>query len=173
MTFPVVEQCQSIGYVSKPYGGNGLLLIALKALESDELAARKYVLLDIQNKLVPFFIDECICKNNNVYIKFSDVHSVDDAEKIAGMRMYIEQSDDDEIDDSHEFVSYTLFNAPQTLVGTITNVLEYPMQLLLEVETAPETHILIPLVEEFIVQIDEQNRSITMNIPEGLLNLNE
>lgn len=172
MTFPLIEQCQSIGYVAKPYGGNGTVLIALKAIESKELTKRKYVLLDIQHKLVPFFIEKCICKNNNVYLNFSDIHSVDDAEKIAGMRIYIEQTDDDENDDAHGFVSYTLFNAPHTFVGTITDVLEYPMQLLLEVETANNSQILIPLVDEFIVEIDEQKRSIIMNIPEGLLELN-
>ncbi|MDR0941520.1 MAG: ribosome maturation factor RimM [Bacteroidales bacterium] len=173
MTFPLIEQCQPIGYVVKPYGGNGTVIVALKTIESDELAQRKYVLLDIQHKLVPFFIEECFCKNNNVYLKFSDIHSVDDAETIAGMRMYIEQTDDVENDDDHDLVSYTLFNAAHVEVGEITSVLEYPMQLLLEVETAENTHILIPLVDEWIVEIDEQKRSITMNIPEGLLGLNE
>ncbi|MDR1761979.1 MAG: hypothetical protein LBR55_05970, partial [Bacteroidales bacterium] len=94
MNFPLIENCQSIGYVAKPYGGNGTVLIALKALRSAELAKRSYVLLDIQHKLVPFFIEECIDKNNNIYIKFCDIHSVEDAEKIAGITMYIEKTND-------------------------------------------------------------------------------
>jgi len=171
--FPLIEQCSSIGYVAKPYGGNGTVLIALKALESKEFAKRNYVLLDIQQKLVPFFIEECVLKNNNVYVKFCDIHSVEDAGKIAGLRIYIEQSNADENDNAHALVSYSLFNAPNTFAGTITDVLEYPMQLLLEVETPHNTQILIPLVDEFIVEIDEEKRSITMNIPEGLLELNE
>ncbi|MCL2327715.1 MAG: ribosome maturation factor RimM [Bacteroidetes bacterium] len=171
--FPLIEQYTSVGYISKPYGGNGTVLIELKALESKEFAKRNYVLLDIQQKLVPFFIEECVCKNNNVYVKFCDIHSVDDAEKIAGLRIYIEQTADEVDDeDSHALVSYSLFNAPHTLVGTITDVLEYPMQLLLEVETPQNTQVLIPLVDEFIVEIDEEKRSIIMNIPEGLVDLN-
>lgn len=171
--FPLIENCTSIGYVAKPYGGNGTVLVELKALESKEFAKRSYVLLDIQQKLVPFFIEECVCKSNNVYVTFCDIHSVNDAEKIAGLRMYIEQTaDEGDEGDSHPLVSYSLFSAPHTLVGTITDVLEYPMQLLLEVETPQNTQVLIPLVDEFIVEIDEEKRLITMHIPEGLLELN-
>ncbi|MDR2963630.1 MAG: ribosome maturation factor RimM [Bacteroidales bacterium] len=174
MSFPLIENCNSVGYISKTYGGAGMVLIALKAIDSEAFAQRNYVLLDILHKLVPFFIEECVRKNNNVYLKFYDIHSVEDAEKIAGLRIYIEKTDDEEPDgETHELVSYTLYNAPHTEIGTIRTVHEYPMQLLLEVHTPTGSEVLIPLVEDLIESIDEEHHTITMRLPEGLLGLND
>ena len=59
------------------------------------------------------------------------------------------------------------------LLGTVADVLESPAQLLLEVARADggATPILIPYVDEFILEVDGEARTVRTAIPAGLLTL--
>ena len=57
-------------------------------------------------------------------------------------------------------------------IGNVTDVLEYPMQLLLQV-TLPNTETLIPWVEAFILEVDKKKKIIRCDLPEGLFRLND
>ena len=57
-----------------------------------------------------------------------------------------------------------------TKVGKFIDVVENKNQDLFEV-VFNEKRILIPLVDEFVVNIDNENKKIIMNLPEGLTDL--
>ncbi len=73
-------------------------------------------------------------------------------------------------------VGYNIVDEAAGPVGVVADVLENPAHPLLEVRTQaegaqPDATVFIPLVEEFIVGVDEQSNTLTMNLPEGLLDL--
>ena len=57
-----------------------------------------------------------------------------------------------------------------SIIGKIIDVVENKNQDLFEV-VFNEKRILIPLVDEFVVNIDNENKKIIMNLPEGLTDL--
>ena len=60
------------------------------------------------------------------------------------------------------------------VVGTVAGLVENPGQSLLEVERGGGLALsYIPVVDAFIVDVDEQSREVTVDVPEGLLTLND
>ena len=53
-------------------------------------------------------------------------------------------------------------------IGTISDVREMPAQDLLVV-TAPGGEVLVPFVEDFIVEFDDAERVLYMDLPDGLV----
>ena len=64
---------------------------------------------------------------------------------------------------------YTVVSTSGASVGTVTEVLENPAHELLVVELGDGTQALVPLVEAFVVRIEEDGRQIVLDPPEGLL----
>lgn len=57
-------------------------------------------------------------------------------------------------------------------IGTITGFSSNTAQDLLIVKTASGSEVEIPFVDEFVVEIDRENKTIQMDLPEGLLDIN-
>jgi len=57
-------------------------------------------------------------------------------------------------------------------IGTVTEIQELPQGFILVVSTDSE-NFLIPLVEQWIVDFQAADRTITMQLPEGLLAINQ
>jgi len=56
------------------------------------------------------------------------------------------------------------------VLGEIKEIIEYPQQEMAAI-IIKEKEVLIPLNEQLILEIDEEKKLISMDLPEGLLNL--
>ena len=72
-------------------------------------------------------------------------------------------------DDLLELVGYTAYNG-SLLIGEITEIYDNTSQLLAEIKHNQETF-LVPLVEDFIISIDDAKKKVIMELPEGILTL--
>ena len=77
-------------------------------------------------------------------------------------------------DDPVSWNGWQVVYADGTCIGEVTGLLDNPGQMLLEVQRpgdVPPAY--IPVVDEFIVNVDEQQRAVTVQLPPGLLTLND
>jgi 16S rRNA processing protein RimM len=74
-----------------------------------------------------------------------------------------------EKNDNYIFIDYVIYNN-NSIIGKIIDIVENKNQDLFEV-VFNEKRILVPLVDEFIVNIDNDTKKIIMNLPEGLTDL--
>ena len=65
---------------------------------------------------------------------------------------------------------FVLFDKEKTRIGSIREIVEYPQQLIAVVEYEGK-EIMIPLAEQLIIEIDEENQKLVMELPEGILDL--
>ena len=56
-------------------------------------------------------------------------------------------------------------------LGAVLCIREMPGQLMLVVERPDGSELLIPLVDEFLVQVDEEEGRLIVDLPSGLLDL--
>ena len=66
------------------------------------------------------------------------------------------------------FTGYTILDENGKPLGTIVDVDDSTENVLFEVDNEG-TQFYVPVVEDFILAIDEDNRTLTMNLPEGLV----
>ena len=151
-----------VGFVLKPHGFNGQLKIQL----DEDFEPSDCLFIEIHNKFVPFKIKQY--NANAGIINLEDINSLEKAEALCNKKILDFISD--QPTSSINIIGYTMINHATQEHYAITDLLEYPNNILLECRVGFRD-VLIPFHEDFIVNIDHLNKSIEMNFPNGLLDL--
>ncbi|HLN71990.1 MAG TPA: ribosome maturation factor RimM [Prolixibacteraceae bacterium] len=170
--------CVKIGYVHKPHGINGEVVIRFQEEYYETLEEYPTLLLEIDSLLVPFFIAEeglRFKSSESVITQLEWVDSDKKAKDLCGYSVYVDKMDVLEMEDEmspHALVGFLLLGEDMGPIGTILEVHDYSGNLLLTVNYQGK-EVLVPLNEELIVNIDEDKHEIELRIAEGLLDLDE
>lgn len=166
------QEVYKIGVIGKAHGVKGELSIQIDDDVFDRVDA-EYLVLKLDGIFVPFFMEEYRFKSDSVaLVKFEGVDTQERARELTGVEVYFprelaEQDEDAELSYS-ALVGYTLIDDNSGKpVGTIAYVDEQTINIMFELEDGR----LIPASEELIVDVDQKNRTITLDIPEGILDL--
>ena len=132
----------------------------------------EYLILEVDGILVPFFMEEYRFRSDSTaLVKFEDIDTQDRARELTNCDVYFprELSDNDEEEISWSFlVGFSIIDDESGKnVGTIANIDDNTMNILFELEDGT----LIPASEELITDIDKDNKTITIALPEGILDL--
>ena len=166
------QDIYKIGLIGKAHGVKGELSIQIDDDIFDRVDA-EYLVLKLDGIFVPFFMEEYRFKSDSVaLVKFEGVDTQERARELTGVEVYFPRElaeQDEETELSYAaLVGYTLIdNNSGKPVGTIAYVDEQTINIMFELEDGR----LIPASEELIVDIDQQARTITLDIPEGILDL--
>ncbi len=159
-----------VGQVIKTHGNKGFLKIAL----DKNIKIKEWVMFLIKQKPVPFFITEWQrTTNTEAIIKCGDIQTVDAAEDFIGLDILLPSSTikikKDKI--NINFIGFTLMETSVGELGTLLQIIDMPGQTMFQT-LYKEQQIMIPAVDEFIVEINEANKIITLQLPDGFLELN-
>jgi 16S rRNA processing protein RimM len=97
------------------------------------------------------------------------IDTFEKAQDIVGSPVFTDQEvlpEDSEL----SFLGYELIDAKIGSIGKVLDVQELPQQLMLTVSFQGEEKY-IPLVDDFIDYISQENQEIWLNLPDGLLHL--
>lgn len=134
-----------------------------------------YLICEVDGLLVPFFIEEYRFKtDSSALVKFLDIDSSEQAQQLVGSTVYfenkfIEEGAEDEVSLNY-FIGFTVKDG-ETYIGKIIDIDDQTENWLFVIEHGDD-ELLIPAHEEFITDIDHQSRTITMDLPNGLIDLN-
>lgn len=165
------EDVYKIGKLGKTHGVRG----EISFLFDDDVFDRTdadYLILRVDGILVPFFIEEYRFKSDaNAIVKFDGIDTQERARELTGCDVYFPRSlaEGDEGDISWSIlVGFDILEADSgKAVGRIAAIDDATMNILFELEDGR----LVPASEDLITAIDQEARTITMHIPEGLLEL--
>ena len=166
------QEVYKIGIIGKAHGVKGELSIQIDDDVFDRVDA-EYLVLKLDGIFVPFFMEEYRFKSDSVVlVKFEGVDTQERARELTGVEVFFPRElaeQDEETELSYAaLVGYTLIdNNSGKPVGTIAYVDEQTINIMFELEDGR----LIPASEELIVDVDQKNRTITLDIPEGILDL--
>ncbi len=166
------QEVYKIGVIGKAHGVKGELSIQIDDDVFDRVDA-EYLVLKLDGIFVPFFMEEYRFKSDSVaLVKFEGVDTQERARELTGVEVYFPRElaeQDEEAELSYAaLVGYTLIdNSSGKPVGTIAYVDEQTINIMFELEDGR----LIPASEELIVDVDQKNRTITLDIPKGILDL--
>lgn len=172
-----IDDCYQLGYIVKTHGLKGELQIYLDVDSPNEYQNLESVFVLQGQQLVPFFIDSMSNLNGaKAIIGFEDVETLESAQALKGSELYLPLSSLPELSDKefylHEIVGYRLLDSnTDDTVGVINNVIESGPQLLFSVLTESDVEVLIPYTESLLQSIDKESRCITLNVPEGLIDI--
>lgn len=167
------ENVYRIGRLGKTHGVNGEISFQF----DDDIFDRvdgEYLILEIDGILVPFFMEEYRFKSDEVaLVKFEDINTQNRASELTGCEVYFPREAADSDDENLSFaqiVGYVIEDEKSGhSLGKIVSVEDSTDNILF----CLDTDLLIPMVEEWIKEIDNKNNKIIMTLPEGLININE
>jgi len=159
-----------IGVFSKSHGINGEII--LKTSDFDEsLKENEPVFVFIDNLPVPFFIEKIKKQGQSKFIvKFTYYDSIKEIEELINKEVYLQISENHTYDDFYNIEDFTVYNFDNK-IGKIIKIDDYNGNIVLTILNNEEKEILIPLNQDLIKDINYQEKTISFELPEGLLNI--
>lgn len=168
----MIDNVYKIGKLGKAHGVKGEVTMQVDDDVFDRVDA-EYMFLMLDGIIVPFFIEEYRFKSDDVaLVKFEGVDSQERARELTGTEVFFPRElaeTDEEGELSYaQLVGFTLVDdASGKAVGEIAFIDEQTMNIMFELTDGT----LIPASEELITDIDTEKKTITLDIPEGLLEI--
>lgn len=161
-----------IGYISKTHGLKGHVILRLNEFINIDDEAIKSIFLDINGSQVPYFIEECRPNNNGYIIKLETIDTVDTSKKLIGKKAFALSDFILENDESlNEFIGYAIIDTKLGNIGNIAEVDEKTDNAIVKVIHPSGVEIILPFNDDFIVEIDDDLKTIEFNAPEGLIEM--
>lgn len=159
------EQVISIGKLTRTHGKRG----EVQCLMSNEYwdnADATFLILSINNILVPFRVLDWRGKGSDSLIfQLDRINDEQSAQQLISCQAYMLLSDINEDDELlptwQSLVGYSVLDTDQGELGTITDVDETTINTLITLNNTQ----LIPLHEDFIIDIQQEKKQITICLP--------
>lgn len=170
-----LKDCFFIGTIVSKFSFKGEVLVKLDSDDPEIYENMESVFIALGGKPVPFFIEKCsLHKSDLLRIKFEDVSSETDAEALMKHKLYLPLSFLPKLSGNqfyfHEVIGFTVKDVHYGEVGTIVGVNDTTSQALFEIERDGK-QILIPMNDDFLVEVNRKNKTIVVQTPEGLIDL--
>jgi 16S rRNA processing protein RimM len=159
-----------IGVVVKPHGLKGDIVVKIEANFSDVINQSDALFINHNGSMVPFILESSATLNKGlVKVKFAGITSAAEVDKLRG-RPVMQLTALLNIENQLDFLGFQIHDKQGEAIGEIQYVNDSGVQTLLEVLRNGD-EIYIPLVSEFIVEVDESNKILVLDLPEGILDL--
>lgn len=169
------DDCFYLGKIAKKFSFKGEVLAYLDTDEPELYENLESVFVESNGHLIPFFIeDSYLHKNDFLRIKFEDVDSEEEADRILGNELYLPLEMLPELEGSqfyfHEVIGFEVEDLQRGPIGTLKAINDSAAQALFIIDNNG-IEILVPMIDEFIHEIDRKNKKLILNTPEGLIDL--
>jgi len=165
------ESCFPVGKIVKIHGLKGEINALLEVEHPEQLLKKESFFVEINKKLVPFFVQKCSIHSNKAIIKFEDVDSPESAQALVRSVLFLPASEYEPEEDSLlQIQGYIVMDANLGELGKVKEIYNTPGQDLLSM-IYKEKEVLIPVNDNIILKADHRKKKLMVNLPEGLLDL--
>ncbi len=128
------------------------------------------------NSYIPYiveYIKDTVKDGLTKVLKLEGVDHIDTATKLTKKELWLEDDFYEETlaeDSNYRLLGYEVYDE-ESLLGEITDIIEQA-QVTLVIGNADQG-IYIPMVDEWVKELDHENEKIIMTLPTGLVNINQ
>tara|TARA_Y100000589_G_scaffold292322_1_gene296401 strand:+ start:295 stop:819 length:525 start_codon:yes stop_codon:yes gene_type:complete len=172
-----IEDCFYFGKIGKPKGFKGEVNIIIDKntpLLPDNL---NEIFILVGKKLINYPLSSFkTTPKGNALAKFEGMTSDSDVNRIKNLSLYLTKKMLPILKDNeyylHDLVGCILIDKTFGEVGVINEVNNQTGQAILFVKT-PSDEIVVPFVDEFIITVNTAKKEVNLDLPHGIIDLNE
>lgn len=163
-----------VARVGRAHGIKGEVTVEVRTDEPELRLGPGAVLATDPASAGPLTIETGRVHSGRLLLRFEGVRDRNGAEALRNTLLIAEVDPDDKPEDPDEYYDHQLMDLDVVLedgteVGRITEISHLPSQDLFVVERADGTEVLIPFVEEIVVDIDLEKQRAVIDPPPGLI----
>ncbi|MEU5344279.1 MULTISPECIES: ribosome maturation factor RimM [unclassified Streptomyces] len=163
-----------VARVGRAHGIKGEVTVEVRTDEPELRLAPGAVLATDPASAGPLTIETGRVHSGRLLLRFEGVRDRNGAEALRNTLLIADVDPDDKPEDPDEYYDHQLMDLDVVLkdgteVGRITEISHLPSQDLFVVERADGTEVLIPFVEEIVVDIDLEKQRAVIDPPPGLI----
>ena len=164
-----------LGKVTRKFSFKGDLIVFLDTDTPSHYYGLKKIFLKVDNSYIPYFISKISkYKNNSVRVKFEDVKNESEAMELINYEIFLPIEELPKLEGKkfyyHEVIGFKVIDINHGEIGEITHINDQTPQHLFVVKSSGK-EILIPINDDFILDLDRINKIVNLKIPEGLLKI--
>lgn len=169
------DDCFYLGKIVRKHSFKGEVVAKLDTDEPELYKKLESVFVELNNNLVPFFIEKSLLqKGNQLRIQFEDINTEEDANSLLGSELYLPLEFLPKLTGNkfyfHEIIGFEIEDIRFGKIGEIVGVNDTSAQPLFEVN-ANGVDVFIPMIDDFIKEVNRKTKTITVETPEGLIDL--
>ena len=168
-----IRECFKIGYVSKTHGLKGEVTMVL-GMDCPDLESLKLFFIEINQNLVPHFIQSKSIKGDKAFIKLEDVNNYEEAAALKGCSLFLPYAERPKLPRgefyNEEIVGFEVIDTEKGSLGQVKEVFEHGLSRHLVVVQG-QKEVMIPTNGPFIKGINKTKKKITVALPEGFLDI--
>ena len=161
-------ELKEIGYFVKTHGIKGHLI--LKSDIDFYFEDVNAFFIEQGGSNAPYFISEIKENDKGFIVLLEEANDINKAKLLTGKKVFVDSKFVPEQEEEIEWIGFELIDKNFGSLGKIVEVNDNGVQILVSI-IYKEKEIILPLVEEFIENIDESLRQIHFNAPEGLIEM--
>jgi len=168
------KNCTRIGYIRKTHGVRGEVTLDFEQQFEFSVEAARRFFIELEGLLVPFYVSENGLRfksGKTALVSFDWVETESYARRLVGQDVYLFQNEIIENDDEEVtflYLNYMLKDKSLGNFGIISEAEDYSGNVVLTVLHNGK-QILVPFNEDFLISVDEKQKIITLDLPEGLI----
>ncbi|MXO31460.1 MULTISPECIES: ribosome maturation factor RimM [Apibacter] len=170
-----LEDCYYLGTITKTHGLKGHLIVKLDTDEPEAYNNLESVFININEMPVPFFLNECQLYNkDSLRVKFEDTSI--NSQDLIGTQLYLPLNTLPKLKGKqfyyHEVIHFSLVDENLQKIGEITEINDNSAQALFIIKLSKNNKfIYIPVINDWIIEVNRNDQYISMTLPEGILDL--
>jgi 16S rRNA processing protein RimM len=169
-----VAEYFKIGKLVAVHGLKGELVLKHELGKKTSLKGLQAIFIEEKkDSFIPWFIQTAQAKSNTeIYLKLEGIDFREGAAKMIQKEVWLNETDFNKFAAKSapiNLLGYTIFNHAESL-GQVLEVIEQPHQILCRLEIKGK-EVLIPLNENFLLQINHAKKQVIVELPEGLLEI--
>lgn len=169
------NDCFYLGVVTRTQGIKGNVSVYLDVDSPEDYKEMESVFVDINNSLVPFFIEYLQVRNRSqALVKFEGVNTEEEARQLINRQLYLPMDVLPKLSGNrfyfHEITGFSVLDQTFGEIGTVKGILEYPGNTLLQIQWN-DRELLIPVQDHIINRVDRDKRIIHVTAPPGLIDI--
>lgn len=169
------EDCYLLGKITRKHGLSGNVILKLDTDQPEFYNKLESIFVEINGLLVPFFIEKQQWNKNNSKIILFKNSTEAMVEQLIGGNVFLPLSTLPPLTGKqfyyHEVLKFQIFDADGRACGIIQEINDQTAQHYFILKSDDNKEIIIPIVNQWILEVNREKQFIRMELPEGLLEI--
>ena len=157
-----------VGVITSTHGIKGEVKVFPTTDDPNRFRALKDVVLDTGKEQIPLEIEGVKFFKQYVILKFKGIDNINDIEMYKGRDLWVPREEEDEYYMA-DIIGMDVYTEDGEKFGVLADIMETGANDVYVVSTEAHTEVLLPAIHDCILDVDTENRKMTVHLMDGLI----